>query len=254
MTATPPLMALQWLFLKVAPRLAARFPHVYHRNLSRLLQARIRVTGDAIAPGPCLLAVNHTSWLDIVVLSAVAPVSFIAKSEVNGWPFFGSLARLQRSLFIERDRRTATGAFRDLMQYRLGLGDRLVLFPEGTSSDGNRVLPFKSALMGAVETQVGDARGERRPVPVQPVTVAYTHLHGLPIGRRERPFFAWYGDMDLVPHLWEALRRGPIDVEVCFHAPVTVNDLDNRKRLALHCEEAVREGLVTILSHNGDTR
>lgn len=247
MTATPPLMVLQWLFLKLAPRLAVRFPHVYHRNLGRLLQARIRVTGAPIEPAPCVLAVNHTSWIDIVVLSAVAPVSFIAKSEVNGWPFFGSLARLQRSLFVERGRRTATGAFRDRMRARLALGDRLVLFPEGTSSDGSRVLPFKSALMGAVETMLSDGNGALRPVPVQPVTIAYTHLNGLPLARRERPFLAWYGDMDMVPHIWAALQRGPLDVEVRFHDAVTIADLQDRKRLAVYCEEKVRDGLAAAL-------
>jgi len=244
---TPPLMVLQWLFLRLAPKAAVPFPQLYHRNVCRVLRTRIRVIGTPVSHGPCLLAVNHTSWLDIPILSAVLPVSFVAKQEVNSWPFFGSLARLQRSIFIDRERRSTTGYFRDVMQERLGNGDILVLFPEGTSSDGNRILPFKSALMGAADMQITSS-GKTDYVQVQPVSLAYTHLHGLPMGRRERPFFAWYGEMDLIPHIWKALTRGPFDVEVRFHEPLTVADKGNRKALAVHCEELVRTGLVASLT------
>jgi len=237
---TPPLMALQWAFLRVAPAAAIRFPNFYHRNLCRVLGAGLRIEGTPPADGACLLACNHVSWLDIPVLSAAAPLSFIAKSEVAGWPVFGSLARLQRSLFVERERRAATGRFRDMMRARLRAGDILVLFPEGTSSDGNRVLPFKSALMGAAEMTLADGRH----VPVYPVTIAYTGRHGLPMSRRERPWFAWYGDMELAPHIWTAIQRAPFEVVVRFHEPLTIDDAGNRKALAEHCENAVREGLV----------
>ncbi|MGI9413025.1 MAG: lysophospholipid acyltransferase family protein [Hyphomicrobiales bacterium] len=247
---TPPLMVFQWLLLRVAPRLAVTFPHVYHRNLcKRLIQARIHVRGEPVTGGPCLIAANHCSWLDITVFSAVKPLSFIAKREVGGWPLFGSLARLQRSIFVDRDRRAATAGFRDQMQARLRGGDTLVLFPEGTSTDGNRVLQFKSALMSAAETTVlSPEAGREVEVPVQPVTIAYTQLHGLPMARHERPRFTWYGDMDLAPHIWDALKRGPLDVVVHFHPPVTVATVEGRKALAAHCEAAVRAGLVEALT------
>lgn len=241
---TPPLMLLQWLLVKSGAAFARRLPHLYHRGVARLMGLRITVVGEPVA-GACLMASNHASWLDIVVLSAVAPVSFVSKREVGSWPIFGSFARLQRTVFVDRDRRTATGRFRDEMQARLAAGDTLVLFPEGTSSDGNRVLPFKSALMGAAERTV-DGGGEH--VPVQPVSVAYTGLHGLPMGRRRRPFFTWYGDMDLAPHLWEALGAGPVDVTVVLHEPVTVDSCGSRKALTVHCEAAVRHGLVQALA------
>ncbi len=242
---TPPLMVLQWVLVKTGAGFARRLPHLYHRGVARLLGLGIAVVGTPVASGPCLMAANHSSWLDIVVLSAVAPVSFVSKREVGSWPIFGTFARLQRTVFIDRTRRSATGQFRDEMQSRLASGDTLVLFPEGTSSDGNRVLPFKSALMGAAERTVG---ADEHHVPVQPVTVAYTGLQGLPMGRARRPFFTWYGDMDLAPHLWEALKLGPVDVTVVLHEPVTVDDCGSRKALAAHCEAAVRHGLVGALT------
>ncbi len=246
-TVTPPLMVLQWFLLKLAPSAAVQLPRLFHRNVCRVLRIRIKIAGTPVDTGPCLLAANHTSWLDIPILSAVLPVSFVAKKEVNGWPLFGSLARLQRSLFVDRDRRSTTGQFRDVMQARLGNGDILVLFPEGTSSDGNRVLPFKSALMGAADMQLEESEATRF-VQVQPVSVAYTHHYGLPMGRRERPYFAWYGDMEMMSHIWTALKRGPFDVEVRFHEPVTVAQAGNRKLLAAQCEEVVRDGLIEAIT------
>lgn len=252
---TPPLMVFQWLLLRIAPRRAVTFPNAYHRNVCRLLQARIHVLGEPVTGGPCLIAANHSSWLDIIVLSAVHPLSFVAKREVGTWPFFGSLARLQRTIFVDRDRRSATADFKAMMQARLLAGDTLVLFPEGTSTDGNRVLEFKSALMSAAEATYVDAgTGAETTVPVQPVTVAYTRLHGLPLGRHERPAFSWYGDMDLAPHLWAALKRGPIDAVVQFHEPVSLAELGNRKALAAHCEHAVRTGLVEVLAGRPSTQ
>jgi 1-acyl-sn-glycerol-3-phosphate acyltransferase len=197
--------------------------------------------------GGVLITANHTGWLDITILSAVKPVSFVSKSEVADWPLFGTLARLQRTIFIHRKRAQALED-RDTIRKRLEQGDALVLFPEGTSSDGNRVLPFRSALLSAAELPLAhNARGTVHP-PVQPVSVAYVGLHGIPMGRETRPLFAWYGDMELVPHLWEALKTGPIDVTVEFHKPLTIDEAGGRKALAAACEAAVRAGLVRALS------
>src|SRR5206468_8064053 len=138
-----------------------------------------------------LFAANHISYTDITILGSLIPGSFIAKTEVAGWPFFGWLAKLQRSVFVDR-RVHSTATQRDAISDRLAAGDALILFPEGTSGDGNRVLPFKSALFGALE------RGkDLPPVTVQPVSLAYARLDGMPIGRLYRPFFAWYGSVEL---------------------------------------------------------
>ena len=236
-TLTFLLIPVQWLFLKLRLPVARTFPHFYHRIVAALFGIHITVTGKKVSGEGVLLVANHTSWADIVIFSAVAPISFVAKAEVASWPFFGTLARLQRTVFVDRARRSATGETRDAIRDRLLEGDALVLFPEGTSHTGNAVLPFKSALLGAAEARLADGRY----VKVQPVSTAFTGLHGLPMGRENRPFFAWYGDMEMLPHLWEALLAGPLDVVVQFHEPFSLDMMD-RKELARRAEEVVRQG------------
>ena len=227
-------------------------PQRYQRFLARLFGIHIRVIGEPIRDRGVLMVSNHTSYLDILVVGGTIQCSFVAKREVGAWPFFGTFARLQRTVFVDRERRSKAGASRDVIRERLLEGDALVLFAEGTSGDGNFVLPFKSALMGAAEAQIGsDATGRPIHVPVQPVSVAYVGLHGLPMGRENRPLFAWYGDMELIPHLWEGLLSGPIDVVVEFHAPLTVDTAGDRKALAAQVETIVRRGHVRALAGLG---
>lgn len=237
------LMPVQWLLLKLAPRAARNFPHFYHRSVCKLWGIRLRISGKPVTGEGVLLLANHSSWLDIVVFSAVAPLSFVAKSEIAGWPIFGTLARLQRTVFIARERRNQTGAAADQIAGRLAAGDCLVLFPEGTSNDGNGVLPFKSALLGAAEAR----RADGRHVTVQPVSAAYAGSHGMPMGREMRPFYAWFGDMEMMPHLWEALLAGPLDVTIEFHPPATL-DMMNRKELAQLARAQIEAGLARGLA------
>ncbi|HEY1631134.1 MAG TPA: lysophospholipid acyltransferase family protein [Rhizomicrobium sp.] len=226
-----------------------RLPFLYQRFLMNLFDIHVTVVGKPIQDRGVLMVSNHTSYMDILILGGVASVSFVAKAEVAGWALFGTFARLQRTVFVERERRSKTGESRDQIKERLLEGDALILFPEGTSIDGNRVLQFKSALMGAAEAVVGtDAQGRPIHVPVQPVSVAYTGVHGLPMGREYRPFYAWYGDMELVPHLWEALVTGPIDVTVIFHPPMTVDTVGGRKGLAAKAEAIIRRGQAQALA------
>ena len=240
---TLPLMPLQWLLLKLNAKAARRFPHWYHRQVARLFGIHIRITGVPVTGEGVLMVANHTSWADIIIFSAATPLSFVSKAEVARWPLFGTLARLQRTVFVERARRSATGDTRDAIRQRLLDGDTLLLFPEGTSPDGNSVLPFKSALLGAAEARLADGAY----VKVQPVSAAFTGLHGMPMGRENRPFFAWYGDMEMVPHLWEALLAGPLDVEVRFHAPLSLDRMD-RKTLTAKAQEIVQSGQAEALA------
>ena len=228
-----------YLFIRVFSADAAeRFSLPVFQTVSGLLGATVTVIGEPVEKGPCLIVANHVSWTDIVLVSGVVPCTFIAKSDVSDWPVFGALARFKRSVFVEREKPGNTNHSKDEIQRRLQDGDIMTLFAEGTSSNGNRVLPFKSALLSSVEGT---------DIPVQPLTIAYTGLGGLPMGRRRRPYLAWYGDMDLLPHLWALLKQGLFETELRFLAIVSPADFANRKELTAHCEEVVRDGLVTSL-------
>ena len=243
LAVTLPAMPVQWLLLKLNSSAARTFPNRYHRLVAAIFGIHIQVVGKPVTGEGVLLLANHTSWADIVIFSAATPLSFVAKSEVARWPLFGTLARLQRTVFVERDRRSTTGEVRDAIRDRLLAGDTLLLFPEGTSHDGNRVLPFKSALLGAAEAIL--ANGAH--VKVQPVSAAFSGLHGLPMGRENRPLFAWYGDMEMVPHLWDALLAGPLDVVVQFHEPLSLDAMD-RKTLARRARKTIQAGLAQGLA------
>jgi 1-acyl-sn-glycerol-3-phosphate acyltransferase len=243
---TVPLMPVQALLVRVSPLGARRFPNWYHKKVCRLLGIRVSVEGSVARNAPVLVVANHTSWLDIPVLSAVAPVSFVAKKEVGGWPFVASLARLQRTVFIDRTKRQAAGEAANEIMERLAAGDAIVLFAEGTSSDGNRVLPFKTSLFGAVKPGTGSGVPE---AVVQTASVVYTHVRGIPLGRADRPRVGWYGDMEMPPHAWRFLKSGPIDVMVKIGAPVLLEDFSDRKDLALKSEQEVRRTVLGILRY-----
>jgi len=245
---TVPLLLLQLIIFRFIPNWSGYIPVVFHRLTLKILGVRIRFVGRHLADGPCLVVANHSSWLDISVLGSLTELSFVAKKEVADWPIFGLFAKLQKCLFVDRDRRTATAEFKENMRQRLDQGDILVLFPEGTSSDGNRVLPFRSALMSAAEVPVSDLLGGAvNPIKVQPVSIAYTRLHGLPMGRQYRPYFAWYGSMEITPHIWEVMKLGPCDVTLHIHEAVTVERIGNRKALARYCEARVKRGVLSAI-------
>jgi lyso-ornithine lipid O-acyltransferase len=227
---------LQWISIKLGLPLRRWIPCLYHRLILFVLGIHVSVRGKPAAERPLLFVSNHSSWIDILALSSITPLKFIAKSEVAGWPLFGLLAKLQRSVFVDRSKRHATVEVNREIAARLSDGDPVVLFGEGTSGDGNRVMPFRTALLGAMDQALGEAgRGF-----LQPVSVSYTRLHGIPMGRQHRAIAAWYGDISLLPHLARVIRTGAIDVVVTFGAPMAVEASADRKALALSLEEAVR--------------
>jgi 1-acyl-sn-glycerol-3-phosphate acyltransferase len=235
------LMPVQAIGIVLRQPWVTRFPRFYHRCCCHILGLRVRRLGRPTAVRPVLFAANHVSYLDITIFGSLIAGSFIAKHEVAGWPLFGWLAKLQRSVFIDRQVRS-TVEQRDSIAGRLAAKEALILFPEGTSGDGNRVLPFKSALFSVAE------HAATGPVTVQPVSIAYTRVNGMPIGRRYRPLFAWYGEMAMAPHLWRVLGLGTIEVVVEFHPPTTLAACGSRKMLARYCEERVKTGLANALT------
>jgi 1-acyl-sn-glycerol-3-phosphate acyltransferase len=231
-------MPVQAVALAFGAPLSRRLPGIYHRICARLLGFDIVVRGKVAVDTPALFVGNHSSYLDIMVLGTVIDGCFIAKMEVSRWPLFGWLAKLQRTVFVER-RIRQTAIQRDEIGARLDSGDRLILFPEGTSDDGATVLPFKSALFAVAERPV-----EGKPLLVQPFSIAYTELDGLPVGRQWRSLFAWYGDMGLGPHAWRISTFGEIRVEVRFYEPVTLDRFGSRKDMAEYCHDVVHNGVA----------
>lgn len=236
----------QWLALKLNLPMLRTLPVWFHRTVLKILNIKVEILGAPSATDrPLLFVSNHASWLDIVVLGSTGPLVFIAKSEIANWPLFGTFARMQRSIFVDRAKRHGTGQVNQSIAKTLSAGDPVVLFGEGTSSDGNRVLPFRSALLGGLR----DAMEQNGRGFVQPVSIAYRKFHGIPMGRQNRDIASWYGDMDLVPHLLRVLREGAIDVTVAFGKVMEVAHEDDRKTLSRNVESAVRR--LTSLSLAG---
>lgn len=243
------LAPLQYLIVRTGLGNPAVIPQLWHHVVVRALGIRITVHGKPAAERPLMLASNHISWTDILVISSVTKVCFIAKSELGGWPIFGTLARLQRTVFVERERRRKSGAQASELAERLTAGDVMVLFAEGSTSDGNLIMPFKSTLFGAAEIAIRERAAAT--VYLQPVAVSYTRLHGMPMGRQHRGLAAWIGDTDLIPHFAKLLREGAIDVDVHFGEPSAFDAASDRKRVTRALEDQVRRMFATALR---DTR
>ena len=238
------LAPFQWLFLRGPvlrrwPGAARALPRLYHRGVARMMGMRITVEGRIAHQRPLLVLANHISWADIVVLSAVAPVSFIAKAEMITWPLFGWLARAQRTVFVDRADRRRASEQADRISRRLEAGCVMVLFPEGTTSDGTRVLPFNASLLGAAANVV--RRGHVEAVWVQPVALSYTRLQGISLGRIGMRRVGWPGTVPLMPHLPDTIRDGALDVTVSFAPAVRFDAATRRRPVSQAAREAIRD-------------
>lgn len=223
--------------LRLRPEAAPRIPRAFHRLFCRAIGMDVDVIGEPVAARPTLYVSNHISWVDIPVLGSRILGSFVAKSEVGQWGMVSRLSNLQRTIYVERERRTRSREQSNVIAERMARGHSIILFPEGTSTSGRTVKPFKTSLFAIAE-------GEGLDVTVQPVTLAYTHINGMPMLRSMRHKVAWIGDMDLAPHAWELLGLGRVRALIQFHEPVRPTDFANRKALARHCEQVIAEGLL----------
>jgi 1-acyl-sn-glycerol-3-phosphate acyltransferase len=238
-TVTPVLISMQWLLGKLGLPGWGFIACNYYKVLRALLRIRVRVVGSPVRGRAVLCVSNHVSWVDIVVIGSLSPVAFVAKSEVRQWPLVGITAEIERTVFVDRTRRQQAADAVGAIAQRLASGTSVVLFAEGTSSDGTRVLPFRSALLGAVE-QADD-------ILMQPMAICYTGLHGIPMGRQYRPLVAWYGDLDFMPHIKAFIERGAVDAVVSYGTPVAADAKADRKAMTRTLEGAVRDLSVAAL-------
>lgn len=212
-------------------------PHWWGRFALWVLGIRLILRGEASRERPTLFIPNHASYMDIIVLFAALRACFVSKAEVIKWPLFGFLGRFNGTVFIKRDPAEVKIQNEELIK-RVKGGDNLILFAEGTTGDGSRILPLKSSLLGIAQYAKA----------VQPVTVAFTRLDGIPVGRTFRYLYSWIGDESLSPHLLRLLMQAEMEIMVTFHEPIKTG-LDDRKALARQLENAMRIGLNQALHH-----
>lgn len=239
---TPAAALIQAVLLLASPTGKVLFAVFYWKTVSQMIGLHVRVVGapartEGADRRPVIYVCNHSSWLDIPAIGGFLKACFVSKDDVASWPIVGTIARLGRTVFVSRSRQ-GIGRERDQMQARLAAGDDLILFPEGTSSDGSRVLPFHSSFFAA-------AYGDTAPL-IQPVSVVYDRLADLPVGRSSRAVFAWYGDMELAPHVWRLAQWRGKRVTLLFHAPLDPKDFPQRKALSQAAWQVVADGAAAL--------
>jgi lyso-ornithine lipid O-acyltransferase len=219
-------------------------PRLFHIGMAHFLGLRITTIGKPYDRLPTLLLSNHVSWLDIPAIGAAASVTFVAKSDIARWFFIGFMAALQKTILVDRTRKSDSARTGKRMATRLAKGDAVLLFAEGTSDLGTHILPFRSALVGAIQpAMIQSGSGQ---MAVQPVTIAYTHLQGMPIGRTQRSQIAWVGDMGVGDNFFDILGSGTKSVTIMFGEPIIVTPQTNRKAVTKLAEHKVRAMLVAI--------
>ena len=239
-------MLIQAVCLVLPGQAKVAFARRYWAIFTRLIGIEVRVIGTAakrVDSRSVVYVSNHSSWIDVPVVGGVLDGRFVAKSDVAGWPIVGTIARLGRTVFVSRTR-ASTGKEREHMRDVLRAADNLILFPEGTSSDGSRVLPFRSAFFAIAELRRGEDPAEL-PI-IQPVSVVYDRLGGLPAGRASRPVFAWYGDMDIASHFWRLTQHIGLRATVLLHTPLDPARFTDRKMLSQSVWQIVAEGASAL--------
>lgn len=208
---------------------------VCYKGILQIMGLHVRLKGAMSDTRPLLLVTNHLSYLDVVVLGSQVPVRFAPKIEIAHWPVIGWICRLCDAVFIDRNPRKTDDA-KQVLRSALGRGEVVCLFPESTTGTGMHLQTFRSSLFSLAEAPIGEHM-----LSVQPAAIIYTCLSRLPIDSTQWPVIAWYGDMELIPHVWNLLKQGRLDAELVFLPQVTLADHPDRKLLAAHCQKAVAE-------------
>ena len=190
-----------------------------------------------------LYIANHVSWFDIICLGTLLNARFIAKKEVSQMGIFGFLAMLSNTFFIDNENKNKIVEYNYLIQKKLKAGENFIIFPEGTTSDGNGIKNFKSSMLEC-------AFDNNNEIKIQPISICYSKLNNIPMGIYLRRNIAWVGDTSMVAAMANFLRSGRITVDIIFHDLMSVNNFKNRKELAAHCEKQILSGLNQSLKVN----
>lgn len=218
-------------------------PHAFHQGVRIIMGLQVHFSGDICQQQPTLFVSNHISYLDVFVLGNI-PAYFVAKSEVANWPVLGHFAKFQNTLFIDRSPGKTKQALK-VMQEHIAQGSSLILFPEGTSTDGRHVEPFKSSLFETVN--LDQDQGQAGRVPIQPITIAYTHQDNKKMDQTSLDYYAWYNNMPFAPHFFKLFALKKVDIKVHFHSICYVSDFETRKQCADHCQKMIAAQLGRFL-------
>jgi lyso-ornithine lipid O-acyltransferase len=219
--------------------LSRDIPPFFARTICGLLGLRVRFEGEDLGPKPRMIVANHVSWSDILALASRETPCFVAKSEVATWPLLGAFARVQDTIFVRRESRTEVPRVNAAMAEKMVAGEDVLLFGEGTSTDGSGVQNFKPSHFGAAR-EVFRLFPDIAAVTVQPAAITYTHARGKPLDAASRRALAWFGDADLAPHIWLLLKSAPVDCVISFGAPLSFVTESDRKAVAMETEQRVR--------------
>ena len=237
---TVALLPFQFIIVFFIKNYAYIIPYFYHKICLRIFGIKIKTFGKVSINFPILIISNHASYLDIIILGSLFKTSFIAKKEISKWPLLGILAKLQNTIFIDRRISSLKNQENKIIKH-LNEKKNLVIFPEGTSSDGNRVLPFKSSLFNIFEKNLNSK------ILVQTITIVYKKINGIPMNRIERKNITWHSNMDLIPNIFNVLKKLSIEVEIIFNDEFLPSKKYDRKKLALHCWEKINYNLINSL-------
>ena len=212
----------------------------FYAGFLRAMNIEVKVRGNPSDYRPLLWVSNHFSYLDVPILGSVLPVRFSPKSEIANWPVIGLFTKMADSVFIDR-RVSKTKENQEALIKCFANNGTVSLFPEGTTNDGTGLLPFRSSFFSLAEMDVAG-----RPMMIQNVSVAYTHLEDRPVNKDSLQYLGWYGDMEFFPHFCSVLRQRGATVELHFHPLINPAEFSDRKELAAYCQSQVAEGLTII--------
>ena len=240
------LLLVPWIFITVVFHtismfVSQKFFFIFYKflffGLTKIFGIKINSFGNQ-KKKKVLFISNHISYLDIIILGSAIDAIFVAKSEIKNWPIINKLCFLGKTIFVERENLRSIKMQAENIKNNLRDGFNVILFPEGTSSDGSKVLDFKSSLFQVI------THNELKNYSIQPISISYNKLDGLPLDKTYRPFLAWFGAMDLVSHAWKFLGLGLSEVSVHFHESKKFSSFTNRKHACSFCYEKISQQVI----------
>ncbi len=227
------LIPIQYFFVQTKLKYRIYIPIIFHKILLKILGIKVKLIGKNVDARPLILAGNHTSYLDIIVLGSIMPICFIAKEDIKHWFLFGFLAKMQNTIFIKRKNYTTLESLNSINK-ELDNKSAVVLFPEGTTNTGKKILNFKSSLFNLFENN--------STLRLQNFSLCYTHVNDMPIDNRTRPQISWYGNMNMISHLLNFLKTSCVNATIVFHPMLPLKGLD-RKSIAVSSIKQVKKGI-----------